>query len=217
MGLDIHREGFLALGDSYTIGEGVAEAERWPMLLARRLRDRGIAIRDPRIIARTGWTTDELDAAITEENASRAIPSDHALVSLLIGVNNQYRGRSLAEYESQFATLLERAIAFAGGEAERVLVMAIPDWGITPFAVDNPRDRVATAVTIDAFNAAASRIANGRGAAFVDIAPLYRAHGAEPTMLVTDGLHPSGAMYALWAGIAEATALTRVEASRNRG
>jgi lysophospholipase L1-like esterase len=206
------RRGFLALGDSYTIGEGVAEPERWPNQLAVLLRARGIAIDDPRIIATTGWTTDELDAGIDAAHAREAIPADHALVSLLIGVNNQYRGRTLDEYETQFAALLERAVGFAGGEATRVIVLAIPDWGVTPFAVQSGRDRAQIAAQLDAFNAAAARITNDRGVRFVDTAPVSRERGGEEAMLADDGLHPSGAMYARWAEAslgAAAAALSR--------
>jgi lysophospholipase L1-like esterase len=194
--------GFLALGDSYTIGEAVPEAGRWPVQLAALLQARGLAIDAPRIIATTGWTTDELDAGIDAANAADPIPTDHALVSLLIGVNNQYRGRPLAEYEAQFAALLERAIGFAGGEPGRVIVLAIPDWGVTPFAIQSGRDRAQIAAQLDAFNAAAARIAQARGARFVDTAPASRERGGEPAMLADDGLHPSAAMYALWADAA---------------
>lgn len=190
---------FLALGDSYTIGEGVAPEGRWPVQLAARLRERGIAIGEPRIIATTGWTTDELDAGIDAAATREPIPADHALVSLLIGVNNQYRGRPLAEYEAQFSALLERAVGFAGGDPARVLVVAIPDWGVTPFAIQSGRDRAKIAAQLDAFNAAARRIAEARGARFVDIAPVSRERGGEAAMLAEDGLHPSAALYALWA------------------
>lgn len=200
------RRGFLALGDSYTIGEGVPEAGRWPVQLADLLRARGIALDAPRIIATTGWTTDELDAGIDAANAADPIPTDHALVSLLIGVNNQYRGRSLAEYEVQFAGLLERAIEFAGGEASRVIVLAIPDWGVTPFAIQSGRDRAQIATQLDAFNLAAQRMTEARGARFVDTAPVSRERGGEVAMLADDGLHPSAALYALWAEAALATA-----------
>ncbi len=193
------RRGFLALGDSYTIGEGVPEAGRWPVQLVGLLRERGIALDAPRIIATTGWTTDELDAGIDAAHAADPIPTDHALVSLLIGVNNQYRGRSLDEYTLQFAALLERAIDFAGGEAARVIVLAIPDWGVTPFAIQSGRDRAQIATQLDAFNLAAQRLTEARGAHFVDIAPVSRARGGEVAMLADDGLHPSGALYALWA------------------
>ena len=200
------RRGFLALGDSYTIGEGVPEAGRWPVQLADLLRARGIALDAPRIIATTGWTTDELDAGIDAANAADPIPTDHALVSLLIGVNNQYRGRSLTEYEVQFAGLLERAIEFAGGEASRVIVLAIPDWGVTPFAIQSGRDRAQIATQLDAFNLAAQRMTEARGARFVDTAPVSRERGGEVAMLADDGLHPSAALYALWAEAALATA-----------
>ena len=193
------RRGFLALGDSYTIGEGVPEAGRWPVQLADLLHARGIAFDAPRIIATTGWTTDELDAGIDAAHAAAPIPTDHALVSLLIGVNNQYRGRSLAEYEVQFAGLLERAIEFAGGEASRVIVLAIPDWGVTPFAIQSGRDRAQIATQLDAFNLSAQRMTEARGARFVDTAPVSRERGGEVAMLADDGLHPSAALYALWA------------------
>ena len=189
---------FLALGDSYTIGEGVEADGRWPVQLARALRAQGVALADPRIIATTGWTTDELSAAID----AAAPPDDFALVSLLIGVNNQYRGRALDEYRAQFDALLARAAGFAGGRAGRVLVLSIPDWGATPFAAGSGRDLAAIARELDAFNAAAQALCAGRGVAFVDIAPVSRARGAEPAMLAGDGLHPSAAMYAQWARLA---------------
>lgn len=202
------RRGFLALGDSYTIGEGVPEPGRWPVQLVALLRARGLAIDDPRIIAKTGWSTDELDAGIDAAHAAHPIPDDHALVSLLIGVNNQYRGRPLAEYEAQFAGLLERAIGFAGAEPGRVMVLAIPDWGVTPFAIQSGRDRGQIAAQLDAFNAAAQRIATARGARFIDTAPVSRERGGEPAMLAADGLHPSAAMYTLWAALAASPAST---------
>jgi lysophospholipase L1-like esterase len=189
---------YLALGDSYTIGESVEPAGRWPMRLAEALRADGIAIEDPRIIATTGWTTDELSAAI---DAAEPL-DDYGLVSLLIGVNNQYRGREGDDYAREFALLLERAIGFAGRHADRVVVLAIPDWGVTPFAARSGRDTAAIARELDAYNAVAAKICAERGVAFVDIAPLSRERGAEPAMLADDGLHPSAAMYAQWARLA---------------
>jgi lysophospholipase L1-like esterase len=189
---------YLALGDSYTIGEGVPESGRWPVQLARALRDDGIPLTDPRIIARTGWTTDELDAAI---DAAHPL-AEYDLVSLLIGVNNQYRGRSVDEYRAQFTGLLERAIGFAQGRRERVLVLSIPDWGVTPFAREAARDVERIAIEIDAFNAAAQEVCRARGVTFVDITPVSRAHGAEPRMLAEDGLHPSATMYNEWMRLA---------------
>ena len=186
---------YLALGDSYTIGEGIAEDGRWPAVLARALRVEGVALDDPRIIATTGWTTDELAAAI---DAAEPL-GEWDFVSLLVGVNNQYRGRSLENYREEFTTLLQRAIDFARGRAERVLVLAIPDWGVTPFGTASGRDVAQIARELDAFNAAAAAICAEHGVAFVDIAPVARVRGAEATMLAEDGLHPSAAMYALWA------------------
>ena len=188
---------FLALGDSYTIGEGVTADARWPTRLAQALRADGIAVAEPAVIAATGWTTDELAAAI-----DAAQPAAHDLVSLLIGVNNQYRGRTLDDYRMQFATLLDRAIVLTHGRADRVLVLAIPDWGVTSFGRDSGRDTVRIAAELDAFNAAARDACARRGAAFVDITGVYRAHAAEPDMLTADGLHPAAAMHGLWARMA---------------
>jgi lysophospholipase L1-like esterase len=188
---------YLALGDSYTIGEGVAEPDRWPAQLAARLRQSGVALADPDVIAKTGWTTDELDAAITEQS-----PDPHAFVSLLVGVNDQYRGGAVDAYRTRFAALLDRAIALAGGRADRTLVLAIPDWGVTPFGAASGRDATVIASELDAFNDAARTLCEQRGVAFVDIAPDYREHGSNPGMLADDGLHPSAAMHARWSDAA---------------
>ena len=185
---------YLALGDSYTIGEGVAEPGRWPVQLAAALRAEGIDLGDPRIIATTGWTTDELSAAI---DAAEPL-GRFDFVSLAIGVNNQYRGRDVGEYREQFAALLDRAIGFAGGRADRVLVLSIPDWGVTPFAVAQGRDAAQIAAQLDVYNAAAAEVCARRGVAFVDITAVSRERGAQAAMLVDDALHPSADMYALW-------------------
>jgi len=229
---------YLALGDSYTIGEGVAPADRWPARLARALRAEGVMLGEPKIIATTGWTTDELSAALEgfdagaspaeapvgaaeaassfagrpdQELAASAAPtgSDAGakagawdFVSLLIGVNNQYRGRGVDDYRDGFPQLLERAIGYAGGRAGRVLVLSIPDWGVTPFAAREGRDTAQVARELDAYNAAARDICERRGVAFVDITATSRERGGEAAMLVDDGLHPSAAMHALWARLA---------------
>src|SRR5437867_870540 len=133
---------YLALGDSYTIGEGVAEQERWPVQLVRLLRHRGVAIADPEIIARTGWTTEELAAAIAQHPPR----GPYALVSLLIGVNDQYRGGDPEAYRPRFAALLAQAISFAGNDARRVIVLSIPDWGVSPFAAGGDRARIAAEI-----------------------------------------------------------------------
>lgn len=189
---------YLALGDSYTIGEGVPEQARWPMQLAAALRGEGIALADPRIVAVTGWTTDELDAAI---DAAEPL-GEFGLVSLLIGVNNQYRGRGVDEYREHFAALLRRAIGFAGGRSDRVMVLSIPDWGLTRFGRESGRDLARVSRELDAYNAAARDICTEHGVAFVDIAPVSRERGAEDAMLADDGLHPSAAMYAEWTRLA---------------
>ena len=189
---------YLALGDSYTIGEGVAAEGRWPMQLVHALRADGIGIDDPRIIATTGWTTDELQAAIDQA----APEPGFDLVTLLIGVNNQYRGRSLDEYLQQFQALLARAIGLAGERPQRVLALSIPDWGVTPFAAGSGRDLAQIAREIDAFNHQARIACGQRGVGFIDITPVSRQRGAEPAMLADDGLHPSAAMYALWTMLA---------------
>lgn len=189
---------YLALGDSYTIGEGVPEHDRWPVQLARALRSDGIPLSDPHVIATTGWTTDELSQALDAAEP----PGTFGLVSLLIGVNNQYRGRGTDDYGREFDALLGRAIGFAGGRAGRVLVLSIPDWGVTPFAIAQGRDAGLVAHEIDAYNAVAAGICAARGVAFIDITPISRAHGADTDMLVDDGLHPSSAMYAAWTACA---------------
>jgi lysophospholipase L1-like esterase len=183
---------FLALGDSYTIGEGVPACDRWPFQLAAALRSACLAVDDPAIIATTGWTTDELRVAI---DASACTPP-FALVSLLIGVNNQYRGRDLDNYRGEFAGLLATAVSMAGAEPARVVVVSIPDWGVTPFAADKGADVVRVADEIDRFNAINRELAEGAGAHWVDVTAISR--GAGRDLLVADGLHPSAAQYAMW-------------------
>lgn len=188
---------YLALGDSYTIGEGVEPAERWPHQLAGLLAADGLPLADaPEIVARTGWTTDELSAAISE--AKPKGPYD--LVTLLIGVNDQYRGRSVEAYRPEFRRLLEAAIAFAGNRPERVLVLSIPDWGVTTFGASSGRSvPQQIALEIDAFNAVAKLETEGAGAAFLDVTGETRTAGNAAGELVADGLHPSGRQYARWA------------------
>ena len=185
---------YLALGDSYTIGEGVAANESWPHQLAAALRARGSAIAEPEIVAHTGWTTDELSAAMD----AHAFHPPYALVTLLIGVNNQYRGRDLQNYRVEFRTLLERAIALAGGDASRVVVVSIPDWGVTRFGAESGRDLGEVAREIDAFNASAAAISTTLHAHYVDVTAISRDRGGSPDTLAADGLHPSAAMYSRW-------------------
>ena len=185
---------FLALGDSYTVGEGVPTRETWPSVVAHRLRADGVPLADPTVIATTGWTTDELDAAITERERDLAPPYD--VVTLLVGVNDQYRGRGVDAYRAPFRALLVRAIGLAGGDASRVVVVSIPDWGVTPFAAG--RDAGQIAAEIDAFNAAGHAEALSLGAAWVDVTEISRRWPAETA---DDGLHPNAAAYARWAEV----------------
>lgn len=187
---------YLALGDSYTIGEAVAAHERWPAELVQRLRSAGVVIDDPRIVATTGWTTDELARGM----AAASLVPVYDLVTLQIGVNNQYRGRTADDYREQFTTLLHRAIMLAGGRAAHVVVVSIPDWGVTRFAREQDRDRSGIAIELDTYNAIARNETHRAGARFVDITGISRAH---PDLVADDGLHPSAAQYALWGAAIE--------------
>ncbi len=184
--------GFLALGDSYTIGEGVDEAQRWPAQLVTRLHERSVDVGAAEIVATTGWATDELQQAIDTRNFT----PPYALVSLLIGVNNQYRGRDLDNYADEFSALLEFAVRMAGGDAGKVMLISIPDWGATRFAAAQQVDAGKVAVEIDRFNEVARHASIARGAHWLDVTALSRGEARE--MLTDDGLHPSANQYALW-------------------
>jgi lysophospholipase L1-like esterase len=182
---------FLALGDSYTIGESVDEQHRWPVLLANALRERGFEVDHPTIIATTGWRTDQLKHAI--ETAKLSKP--YTLVSLLIGVNNQYQGKSAERYAPEFEELLQIAIELAGGDKSKVFVVSIPDYGYTPFGKDK---QASISKGIDAFNEVNEKLTRKAGVTYVNITDISR-HGFEdPALVADDGLHPSGKMYALW-------------------
>lgn len=202
---------YLALGDSYTIGEQVPIADSFPYQTVQLLRrsfikndhdqtavgvsDRrqGYSISSPEIIAKTGWTTDELTAAIGQ---TIFLPK-YDMVSLLIGVNNQYRSRPVDNFETEFKLLLQMAIQFAGGIANNVYVLSIPDWGITPFAKDRDANTIAT--EIDAFNAVCEKNAAALKTNFINITDDQRKDNNDPAFLAADGLHPSGNEYKKWA------------------
>jgi lysophospholipase L1-like esterase len=190
--------GYLALGDSYTIGESVGEADRWPVRLAALLRERGAAVADLEIVARTGWTVRELSHGI----AAAGPHGPYGLVTLLIGVNDQYRGGDPETYRSDFVAMLRQAIGFAGGRAERVVVLSIPDWSVTPFAAESGRDRGRIAAEIDRFNAINREETARSGARYVDVTPVSRKAASDRTLIAADGLHPAGAMYTEWARLA---------------
>jgi len=187
---------YLALGDSYTIGEGVQEEERYPMILVDLLAEENIQVAKPTIIATTGWTTDELQQGIANTSG---LKQKYDLVTLLIGVNNQYRDRSIENYREEFTALLDEAIAFAGGKPDHVFVLSIPDWGITPFAKEKGVDQAKVAAEIDRFNQVKEEISRSKGVSYTDITEHYRKHGDKDDGVVGDNLHPSVKIYRHWA------------------
>ena len=184
----------LSLGDSYTIGEGVPLYDSFPYQTVHFLRRTGHAFQAPEIIARTGWTTDELSAGI---NRFQLLPA-YTLVTLLIGVNNQYRGLPVGEYAGQFTQLLAQAIGLAGTPL-RVFVLSIPDWGVAPFAAENSQDSQRIALEIDNFNATAREITVRHKLPFIDITTHGRTTGSPRTAFAADGLHPAAGTYRHWA------------------
>jgi lysophospholipase L1-like esterase len=183
---------YLALGDSYTIGQSVSEADRFPSQVVRLLENDSIKISDPKIVAVTGWTTTNLI------NALNLIPpqNNYSLVSLLIGVNNQYQGRSIEDYRTDFTLLLNRAIQYARSKPDHVFVLSIPDYSVTPFAQNS--DKQKTASEIDSFNLANKSISMLLGVNYLDITPISREAKNNPSLIANDGLHPSGLQYKLW-------------------
>ncbi len=193
----IKKYSYLALGDSYTIGEMVQPQENFPAQLSKMMTSNTTDLDLERIIARTGWTTDELEAGIVASNTNKPLLNSYDLVSLLIGVNDQYRGRSVEDYKPGFEELLRKAIRYAGNRADHVVVLSIPDWGVTPFA--NGRDREQIAKEIDAYNAANKEIAEKYHVYYIDITPWTREASTDNSLLAADGLHPSGKEYKRWA------------------
>lgn len=184
---------YLALGDSYTIGESVPVADRWCVQLAGLLRKDGLDVTDPDIIARTGWTTSELSDAIKKSGNQKT----YNLVSLLIGVNNQYRGQSMETYRTEFRDLLQTAVRFSGDKPKRVFVLSIPDWGVTPYAAGRNSQQIAQ--EIDAFNEVAQEECKKAGVVYIDITPLSRKAMNDPSQIAEDQLHFSGKQYRQWA------------------
>lgn len=184
---------YLALGDSYTIGEQVEAKDNFPHQSVALLNKAGYDVAEPEIIAVTGWTTDELAAAIKAEH----ITGTYSFVTLLIGVNNQYRGRSVENYREEYTQLLEQAIDFAGGDPAKVFVLSIPDWGVTPFAEGRDREKIAE--EIDAYNAAKEEITKAHKCHWLEITHSTREHGTDESYLVGDKLHYSGKEYKVWA------------------
>ena len=182
---------YLALGDSYTIGESVSEAERWPNQLVDSLTKKGILVAKPTIIATTGWRTDNLKNAMTIAN----LKSEYDLVSLLIGVNNQYQGKPADQYAIEFEDLLKTAIHLAKGRKENVFVVSIPDYGFTPYG--KPKQEAITKA-IDQFNEINARITYKHQVQYFDITEISRDGLTDPSLVAADGLHPTGKMYSYW-------------------
>ena len=182
---------YLALGDSYTIGQSVAVSDRFPVQLATALMEEGFELAEPKIIAQTGWTTTNLLNSLNADQPANT----YDLVTLLIGVNNQYQGKSLSQYKEEFTTLLNRAINYAQGNKDRVIVVSIPDYGYTPFG---QRNQEKISAELDEFNAANKEITIAAGIAYVNITPISRRGLDEPDLVASDNLHPSGKQYAEW-------------------
>jgi len=181
---------FLALGDSYTIGQSVASNECWPNQLAFALSYQGYNVEGAKIIAQTGWRTDDLKIAISQQQPL----TGYNLVSLLIGVNNQYQGGSIQKYATEFEELLKTAIVLAGNSTEHVFVLSIPDYAYTPYG----KGDLNISTQIDQFNAVNRQITDNYHVTYIDITPISRNGLIQPELVASDGLHPSGKMYALW-------------------
>ncbi len=184
---------YLALGDSYTIGSSVSQAERFPVQATQLLRQQNIDAIDPEIIAVNGWTTLNLLSSLRSSPPQK---KTYTFVTLLIGVNNQYQGGSLEEYKSDFAKLLAMAISYAGDITSHVFVLSIPDYSVTPFAHGSNTAKIAT--EINAFNAANKSISLNAGARYIDVTGISREAKNDPSLIAGDGLHPSGLQYKRW-------------------
>ncbi len=196
---------YLALGDSYTIGESVSTADNFPSQLVAQLQSKGLIINPPTVIAQTGWTTADLKAAII---ASGVIQKFN-FVTLLIGVNNQYRGESEATYRKEFKELLQTALNYTSNEKTHVFVVSIPDWGVTPFAKQSARNQQTISKEIDVFNAINKEETLALGISYTDITPASKNAAYDLSLIASDGLHPSAKMYNGWA-IAVAAQVTKV-------
>jgi lysophospholipase L1-like esterase len=188
---------YLALGDSYTVGEGIDPKDNFPNLLINQLKDKGIPIKLEKLIAKTGWTTGELLKEMGQKSWLEGESFD--LITLLIGVNNQYRGKPPQAYAEDFAQIADKCLELVKGKAERVFVISIPDWGVTPFAKEKDTNLTLTAQSIDTFNDINRGIAANKGFHYLDITEDYRERGGLPGCLASDQLHPSATIYHHWA------------------
>jgi len=186
---------YLALGDSYTIGEAVAASERWPVQLVAKLLDKKVSVQSPKIIATTGWRTDQLKAAI---EADKELLESYDMVSLLIGVNNEYQGRTVESFEPEFEELLQKAISLAGGNNEKVFVVSIPDYGKTPAGLKKEKE---IEKRLNEYNAVCKRISKKYNVEFFNITPISFGAKKDLELVAKDNLHPSGKMYTQWADL----------------
>ncbi|MBV9986117.1 MAG: SGNH/GDSL hydrolase family protein [Chitinophagaceae bacterium] len=187
---------WLALGDSYTIGESVGVTDRYPAQTALLLKNDSIAIAEPQYIARTGWTTIDLQSAI----AAASLKPGYDIVSLLIGVNDQYQGMDTAGYRQRFTQLLQIAIGKAAGRLNHVFVLSIPDYGVTPFGGGSAK----VSREIDAFNSINKEISLAFKVNYIDITPISREAHTDQSLTATDQLHPSAKQYLRWAELLRA-------------
>jgi len=186
---------YLALGDSYTIGESVPSDKNYPNQIVTALRAEGVTMEEAQIIAKTGWTTDELNAAIEQANPDTTFH----IVSLLIGVNNQFRGWSIDTYTTEFEDLLQQAIRFAKGDKSKVFVLSIPDYAYTPFGQGRKPEDISKG--IDEFNAINRSITEKYQITYFDITPISRKGIEDASLVATDKLHPSGEQYRRWVAL----------------
>jgi len=181
----------LALGDSYTIGESVKISERWPHQLLAELRLFGVSAYDPDYIATTGWTTQDLLIGI-EKQLNR--DKQYNLVSILVGVNNQYQGIPVSTYEPDLREILENALELVDRDSSKVFMLSIPDYAYTPFG----KGKEAISKEIDKYNEINKRLAQEYHIARVNITPLSRKGLDDPSLVAGDGLHPSAHQYEKW-------------------
>lgn len=199
-----HIHSILCLGDSYTVGEGVPLHQSFPYQLVQMLRKNGHQFHAPEMVAQTGWTSFELAGFLIHH----AFEQEYDFVTLLIGVNNQYRGLPVEDFAEDFEYLLKKSINLCAGDEKQVLAISIPDWGVTPFSKDREVEKIES--EIDAYNSSAALLAAKYNIAWLDITADYRKSGGEAENLAADGLHPSGKVYAGWAQKAAAFISDRV-------
>lgn len=214
-----HKHTYMAMGDSYTIGEGVDETERWPVLLENALRNHSLHINYPYFVASNGWTTAQLLKRLEEEEFSK----HYDLISIQIGVNDEFQRHSVSQYTTDFRNLLKKAILLSGNRPGRVFVLSIPDWSVTPFAIKKYNAQLEEGKTalaeleanLGKFNAVCKKETIAAGCHFVDITDISRKAATDPTLICPDGLHPSGKMYKLWVERMYPTVIKALESHRH--